>query len=234
MPIRPYSRNLEVIAHRGLHLEHRENTIEAFEAAVAAGADAIELDVHASRDGDLLVHHDPSIPSAAGSPVSIAEGSTADLRSAARALNFTIPTLDEVLQRFAGRAKVYIEVKAQDIELLVSRAVRTSQAEIAVHSFDHRIVRKIRDFVPGIQTGVLTVGRPVRPAHLLADAIATDYWPQTDFVDADLVSDVHAAGGRVVVWTANRPGEWERLARLNVDAICTDRPDQLREWNTPH
>lgn len=215
-------------------MEHRENTIEAFEAAVAVGADAIELDVHRSRDGDLVVHHDPVISSPGVNPISIAAASTADVRSAARALKFTIPTLDQVLERFAGRAKIYIEVKAPDIELLVARAVRTSQAEIAIHSFDHRIVRKIRDFVPGIQTGILTVSRPVHPARLLGDALATDYWPQAEFVDADLVTEVHAAGGRVVVWTANRPSEWEHLASLNVDAICTDYPDQLREWNTPH
>lgn len=219
-----------MIAHRGLHTEHRENTLEAFEAAVAAGADAIELDVHASSDGHVLVHHDPEIHSPGKGPVTIASSSRAQLQAAAKELNFELPFLRDVLERFSGRATIYIEVKAPDIELVVARVVRESDAELAIHSFDHRIVKRIQDFVPGLQTGVLTVGRPIYPQHLLRDTGASDYWPQSDFVDRDLVDSIHAVGGRVIVWTANRPSDWERFLALNVDGLCTDRPDDLRRW----
>jgi glycerophosphoryl diester phosphodiesterase len=84
--------------------------------------------------------------------------------------------------------------------------------------------------VPGVQTGVLTVSRPVYPHHLLRDAAASDYWPQNDFADAELVASIHDVGGRVIVWTANLPSQWERLVAMNVDGICTDRPDELRRW----
>lgn len=221
---------VEVIAHRGLHAEHRENTLGAFEAAIAAGADAIELDVHASADGDVLVHHDSGIPSSGDGPLSISANTTANLNAAANELKFELPTLSQVLERFSGRAKIYIEVKAPDIELMVARVVRTSTADVAVHSFDHRIVKKVRDFVPGVQTGVLTVSRPIHPQHLLRDADASDYWPQIDFVDRDLVRLVHDFGGRVIVWTANLAADWERLISMNVDGLCTDHPDELRQW----
>lgn len=214
----------EVIAHRGLHTRYRENTLDAFEGAVAAGADAVELDVHASVDGGVIVHHDQAIAHADGQSFVIAQTPTVEL------LKLGVPTLGQVLDRFVGRAKIYIEVKAPGIELLVARVVRESEAEAAIHSFDHRIVRKIRDLVPGIQTGILTVGRPINPTRLLADAAANDYWPQSDFVDADLVAEVHQAGGRVIVWTANKESEWVRLIEMNVDAICTDRPDLLQAW----
>lgn len=224
------SRHFEVIAHRGLHARARENTLAAFEEAISAGADALELDVHASSDGIVVVHHDAAIGMADGKTVSIAELPADGVREAARNAKFEISTLDEVLNAVAGRAKLYIEVKAPGIELIVARIVRASEFPLAVHSFDHRIVKTIRGFVPGIQTGVLTVSRPMNPANILFDAAANDYWPQVDFVDGDLVAEVHDAGGRVIVWTANRPDQWERLARLNVDGICTDRPDQLRAW----
>jgi glycerophosphoryl diester phosphodiesterase len=223
---------LEVIAHRGLHTAARENTLSAFELAIAAGADAIELDVHATRDDTIVVHHDPGIALEGEEPVSIALHSTAEVRAAASRAGFELPTLDEVFEAVAGRAKIYIEVKALDIELLVSRVLRKTDQRVAVHSFDHRVVRRIRDFVPGIQTGALTVSRPVNPVRLLRDASASDYWPQADFVDSELVSDIHEAGGRVIAWTANRPEQWEHLLKMRVDGICTDRPDDLRKWLT--
>lgn len=218
---------MEIIAHRGLHAIARENTVEAFELALAAGATAIELDVHATRDGSIVVHHDPDI---GDRPISIAGSDLKDVKAAAAKAGFVLPTLPEVLDAVAGRARIYIEVKAQDIELLVARIVRKSDQAVAVHSFDHRVVRKIRDFAPAVQTGILTVSRPINPRRLLTDAKATDYWPQADFVDRELVSDIHDAGGRVIVWTANRPAQWERLVGLQVDGICTDRADELKEW----
>ena len=225
--MRPQSKaEIELIAHRGLHTEHRENTLDAFEAATAAGADAVELDVHASADGDVVVHHDPAIALGKGDLMPIAD------TSAARIRQLGVPTLGEVLKQLSGRAKIYIEIKAQGIELQVARVIRDSDAELAVHSFDHRIVKKMRDFVPGLQTGILTVGRPVSPLHLLNDAAATDYWPQIDFVDADLVPEVHSAGGRVIVWTANQESDWNRLIEMNVDGVCTDRVDLFQAWRS--
>jgi glycerophosphoryl diester phosphodiesterase len=222
-------RAVEVVAHRGLHTSARENTVEAFELALSAGADAIELDVYTTADGIVVVHHDAAVH-CRDSDIDIAGHPLTEVKAAAMEEGFQLPTLDEVLAAVAGRATIYIEVKAPDMELLVARIVRRTKERIAVHSFDHRIIKKIRDFVPGIQTGVLTVSRPVSPARLLADANASDYWPQADFVDADLVAEVHEAGARVIVWTANTPVQWERLVDLNVDGICTDNPGELREW----
>lgn len=224
----------EIIAHRGLHVDAHENTLAAFEAALEAGADGIELDVHGTSDGMIVVHHDAAIPSRRGETAhELATASLQNSRKTATEAGFELPLLVDVLDLCRGRAKVYIEVKAPGIELMVARLIRTESCELALHSFDHRVVKRIRDFVPGLETGILTVGRPVEPARLLQDAFATDYWPQADFVDEDLVSAVHEVGGRVVVWTANAPDQWARLTTLGVDGICTDRPDLLRSTLAP-
>ncbi len=230
MTLIPASHKIEVVAHRGLHITACENTMDAFEQAVQAGADALELDVHATADGIIVVHHDAGIPPTAGNSVVIATSTGQEVAAAALAANFRIPTLAEVMQQFTGRAKLYLEVKAMNIELLVARILRSVECEIAVHSFDHRIAQRVRDLVPALQTGILIVGRPVFPAKLVADAAATDYWPRADFVDRDLVTEVHGAGGRVIVWTPNTQPEWKRMIDLRVDGICTDRPDLLCEW----
>lgn len=219
----------EIIAHRGLHEVARENTVDAFERAASVGASAIELDVHATSEGVVVVHHNFDIQSG-NVPLPLKTATYEQARSAAIAQGFDLPKLTDVLNQFAGRLKVYIEVKAAGIELDVARIIRESECELAVHSFDHRIVKTIRDFVPGVQTGVLTVGRPVDPVSIIRAASATDYWPQVDFVDQDLVDSIHESRGRLIVWTANRPDQWERLTSFGVDGICTDRPDNLSEW----
>lgn len=215
----------QVIAHRGLHQTARENTLLSFELALQAGADAIELDVHSTADGEIVVHHDFEVGTTA-----LRKAAYAEISAAAASLDFEIPRLAEVLAKFSGLLKVYVEVKAPGIELEVARVIRESQCELAVHSFDHRISQRMKDLVPGVSAGVLAVCRPVEPATVLRAASATDYWPHVDFVDEELVSDIHDAGGRVVVWTANSQSQWSRLRDIGVDAICTDKPGELREW----
>ncbi len=219
----------EIIAHRGLHTSARENTIAAFDEALAAGASAVELDVHSTADGVIVVHHDFDV-AAPGHKFPIASSSYDDIREAAGSSGFDIPVLADVLSRYSGKMKVYVEVKAPNIELEVARVVRASQCELAVHSFDHRVVKRIHDFCPGLQAGILTVSRPIDAPSMLRAADAVDYWPQFDFIDRELVEDIHDSNCRVIAWTPNHIDQWDRLARLGVDGICTDRPDAYRDW----
>ena len=71
---------------------------------------------------------------------------------------------------------------------------------------------------------------PIDSVSLLKAAHARDLWQQCEFIDADLVDSVHAAGCRVVAWTCNEAVEWTRLRDLGVDGICTDRSAALVEW----
>ena len=107
----------EIIAHRGTPRECLENTTASFDRALAQGADGIELDVHATRDGVVVVHHDAVVRSgpadaAAEGTLAIAERAWADLQDVALKDGSRIPTLDAVLTRVGARATVYIEVKA--------------------------------------------------------------------------------------------------------------------------
>jgi glycerophosphoryl diester phosphodiesterase len=81
-----------------------------------------------------------------------------------------------------------------------------------------------------VPTGILQVGYPVDSASLLAAAHARDLWQTCEFIDAALVTSIHAAAGRVIAWTCDVPNDWERLRDLGVDGICTDRSAALVEW----
>jgi glycerophosphoryl diester phosphodiesterase len=139
----------------------------------------------------------------------------------------SIPSLSEALDLVGDRAIVYVEIKARDIEPLVTRCIRESEATCAVHSFDHRVVRIVKSIMPAIRTGVLEVSRHIDPAASLLAADAEDLWQEVDSIDEDLVTRVHSVGARVIAWTANDPSQWERLYSVGVDGFCTDSIAEL-------
>ncbi len=212
-----------VVAHRGASARAHENTLEAFRLAVALGADGVELDVHATRDHRLLVHHDPDLPGRGP----IAGLDAAPARSVRLPNGESPPLLDEALAVLADLA-VFVEVKAMppEAEDALFATIAKAPARCAVHSFDHALVARLSG--RGVRLGLLVERAPADPGALLAGAGAGDLWPRHDVVTAALVRATHAAGGRVIAWTANRADDIRRLAALGVDGLCTDVPDLAR------
>ncbi len=157
----------------------------------------------------------------------IADLSASEVKGRQLAPGIPIPTLAEVLEEIAGRAVVYVEIKAPNIEPLVVRCIRESGADCAVHSFDHRIIRTVKSIFPAVRCGVLQVARHIDPVASLVATGAQDLWQHVDYVDEELVSQAHALGARVIAWTATDPAHWDHLRSIGVDAICTDRIGEL-------
>ena len=190
--------------------------------------------MHATRDGIVIVHHDPVVHARHPQRPSqrpIVELSEAELAEFPLAGGVRIPTLSETLYVIGSRATVYVEIKARSIEPLVTRIIRESKTTCAVHSFDHRVVRNVRAIFPAIRTGVLEVSRHIDPVASLADTSAEDLWQEVDSIDEEIVQSAHSVGARVIAWTANDPSQWETLYDLGVDAICTDRIAELATYS---
>jgi glycerophosphoryl diester phosphodiesterase len=224
-----------LIAHRGAPRERPENTLPSFLRALELGADGIELDVHRSSDGVLVVHHD-EVPRAIAPSGRLAgrriDSLTFDeLQGFAVGGSALIPTLGEVMAVVKGRARLFVELKSGGTEDGVVNAIRacTAPQRCAVHSFDHAAVRRVHEMAPEIRCGILFDRAPVDVAASLRESGALDVWPQWALVDAALVDAVHAAGGRVIPWTVNRAEAARALAALGVDAICTDVLPEIRE-----
>lgn len=217
---------LELIAHRGANREHVENTLAAFQRALDLGADGVELDVHCTADGDVVVHHDfvprGSAPDSALAGRPIAALTTAELGTFRLADGGSIPRLDEVAQLLQGRGALYCELKGPGTAEPSLRILRRHGGPCAVHAFDHRMVADAAAFAPEIPRGVLEVSRHLDPVASLRSVDGRDLWQLAEYVDEALVRAVHAAGGRVIAWTANAPEAIERLARWGVDGLCTD------------
>ena len=220
-------RSPELIGHRGAPRERPENTLASFLRALDLGADAVELDVHATRDGVVVVHHD-FIPRATSS-IGVLNGRpiaelTAPELETFRVAGEPIPTLHDVLAAIGPRAMVYVEIKGHEIEDAVNATIASVPAarRVAVHSFDHRAVVRTRERDPRMVGGILLASYLIDPAGALRAAGARDYWQEWSMIDAALVDAVHEAGGRVIAWTVNAPDDARRLASLGVDGLCTD------------
>ncbi|HEV7387238.1 MAG TPA: glycerophosphodiester phosphodiesterase [Gemmatimonadaceae bacterium] len=211
-----------MISHRGAHQTLPENSIPAFLRAIELGAEAIELDVHGTRDGELVVHHDREVNAPDKPSRRIADLSAAEVRDFPLENGIEIPTLAAVLDAVRPGVTIYVEIKAQGIEPLVVRQIREHPATCAVHSFDHRIVKTVKSIFPAVRTGVLQVARHVDPVAALVATGAQDLWQDVSFIDEDLVARAHAINARVIAWTANDAEQWETLRRIGVDGICTD------------
>jgi glycerophosphoryl diester phosphodiesterase len=215
-----------VIAHRGATAHALENSLAAFRAAREVGADAVELDVHAGRDGTLLVHHDELV---AGYPI---PQLTADQAAAVRLANGEpLATLAQALAAI-GDLQVFIEVKTLperfDDRLFQVIEGGPNPSGYAVHGFDHRLVRRLGLKRPALPRGVLSSSYPVRPLVPLEDAGATTLWQERGLVDAPLVRALHAARCRLFVWTVDEADEMEQLVAHGVDGLCTNDPERAR------
>lgn len=215
-----------VIAHRGASSVELENTLAAFRAAAGQGADGVELDVHATVDGEIVVFHDPSIM---GLP--IAQARMRDL-SQLRLLNGEpLPTLAQALETL-GPLKVFVEVKVLDPQwddrLLEVLDNGPNPAGYAVHSFAFHVVKRLKDKRPALSTGVLSEVPTRNPKQTLDDAGADTLWQERSTLDETVVRTVHGLGAKIIGWTVDNPSEMERLVTLDVDAICTNHPERAR------
>lgn len=231
------------IAHRGASGHRPEHTFAAYDLAIELGADLIELDVRRTADGEPVVLHDATLDrTVRGVRGPVAERTLAEVRSG-DAGGGPVPTLREVLDRYAGRIGVLVEIKAGPRPMDLERAVLAQLGEhglldpapgrpcaAIVQSFDLGCVKRIARAAPALARHQLLdpVGSTLARAWLPGiAAYATGVAPWHGAVDAAYVEAAHAAGLAVHVHTANEHADLARLAGIGVDGIITDLPDRL-------
>jgi glycerophosphoryl diester phosphodiesterase len=221
----------EIIAHRGAPREAHENTLPAFRLALAQGADGLELDVHATRDGIVVVHHDPVIRRRVSDTIltPIADLDAAELTALVMPGDSRIPTLAEVFEMVGDRATVYVEVKGAGIEAPVIACLdRYPRVRTAVHAFDHRIPVAVRTRRPDTSIGLLSTSYPTSLAAFIGQVTPNAFWQHAHLIDEQLVRNAHALNARLIAWTVNDAAHARDLTRMGVDALCTDTPGLLR------
>lgn len=245
-----------LFAHRGGSALAPENTLEAFENGLRLGADRLELDVHATSDGTVVVLHDPTLERTTDGVGEVRRMPLEDLRrldagfrhvdasgrTSFRGRGVRVPTFAEVLAAFPA-TPLNVEIKQREpeivAEVLADLDRAGSRGRVLLAAEIPEIMERIRALAPEMATSSsvadvleffdrLDGGRLAgwKPA-----AVALQIPPSWDgraLVTEESVAAAHRLGVEVHVWTIDDPGEMERLLALGVDGIVTDRPDVAR------
>ena len=230
---------VEIIAHRGASEEAPENTLAAFRLGWQQG-DACELDVHLSKDGQIVVIHDATTRRTAGVDKPVVEQSLAEIQ----ALDARIPSLKQVLEILPEKKRLYIEIKC-GAEILpeLQRTLDgfpAKQAQLAIIGFGYDTMVQAKKLLPAIPAYWLSSAKADKKtgkAPALDDLIAKCRAGGLDGldlnrefpIDKEFVAKVHAAGLKLVTWTINDPDVALRAAVAGVDGITTDRPKAMRQ-----
>ena len=247
------------LAHRGASATAPENTIEAFRLAAESGSGGLELDVHLSSDGRIIVIHDDTVDRTTDGTGLVREMTLEQIRSLDAGYNFSpdggstypysgreirVPELREIFEEFPGVA-VNIEIKENQpgAEKLVLQTIRDAGAQdrTLVASQKHPVIRRFRRIcggemptaASGLEIRIFYLLSLLRLESLLRPAYTALQVPEShrgiQIVTPNFVKAVHSRGVRLDVWTIDDPGDMNRLLDMGVDVIMTNRPGLLQE-----
>ena len=234
-------------AHRGGAALWPENSLLAFRNALALGADFLELDVHLSRDGEVMVIHDATIDRTTDGSGPVREHTAAELRAlhlkdrGGAPTAEPVPTLDEVVDlAAAGQRQMLLEIKTDDrkrrypgieekVMAVLDRYRFTSFA--IVMAFERETWRRVREIRPDARAGALYSARAL-PATAIEPELQALRQAGIGFVGldqrlvtADVARQARLAGLTLGVWTVNERDAIERFIGQGVGVVITDRPD---------
>ncbi len=232
-----------IAAHRGASGYAPENTMAAYNLAVETGADAIELDVHLSKEGFPVIIHDHSLERTTSGKGLVQDHTVEKLKRKRLDIGSwfdpkfsseRILTLEEVLLWAKDRINILIEIKNNpskyaDIAQIVIDQIQKQDMinQVEVFSFDHGLVKEVKAIRPDILTGVCYAADPVSHSELALRANADIIHPNFNFCTPQAIQDAHNSGIFVITWTVNQIEDAKRLIDMDVDCIKTDFPDKL-------
>ncbi|MDO8806506.1 MAG: glycerophosphodiester phosphodiesterase family protein [Elusimicrobiota bacterium] len=241
---------MKIISHRGASAYAPENTLKAFKLAVEMGSCDFEFDVHQTKDGILVVHHDYDLKPTAGKAVKIADLTYAELKKYNVAAHFKrdkmvqhVPRLEEVLDIIEPAAdslnfevkndrNVYPGIEEKLLAFLKSKPGLFERA--VVSSFDHGTLKRFRELSPRLKLAYLGHGLStvlLLPAIKKAKAVGAVGFHMALRIAFKLnVKKIKKAGFRVFIYTVNTKKDALRMKEIGVDGIFTNHPDILGKW----
>ena len=213
------------IAHRGHHLEHLENTLEAFASAAALGADMVELDCRLTADGHVVVLHDRALARLWGVAKRVTSGGWDEVSRIERN-GLRIPELAEVLR--AIELPVMVDVPSMEVlETSFAVVVAAGAVDRCIFAGHTGAMARLRQMSPSARIA-LSWDRPELPGpELLAGTKPEWFNPRWRLAPPSVVDHLHEAGIGVSVWTVDRRRYMKRVLRAGVDAVITNRTERL-------
>jgi glycerophosphoryl diester phosphodiesterase len=234
-----------IYGHRGASAYAPMNTIPAFELAAKQGADGIELDVHLTKDGELVVFHDFIVDEHSNGNGAIIEMTLEELKSLDSGAWFSpkfagtaIPTLDEVFEAVGNKLFVNVEIKTlsptgDGTEEAVAACIErhAMQKRVIVSAFNPKVIKRFRPLIPDVPIGYLLSPEMMAGSTQVVvnphnyDAIHLHF----DMINESQMAWAKEHGHVVNAWTVNEPAHARQLAMLGVHGIMTDTPDLIKQ-----
>lgn len=230
--------------HRGFSGRYPENTMLAFEKAIEAGCDGIELDVHLSSDGELVIIHDERVDRTADGTGYVGKMTLKELRNLDVSASFRgqygvnrIPTLEEylALAKEAGiitnielktGVYTYPGIEEKTLAMIDDFGMRD---KIIISSFNHYSVKRMQALAPDMTYGFLEESRLIGFADYAFSNGVQALHPEYHMVDEEFMSEARRRGLAVNCWTVNSESSMKRLADLDVDILIGNYPDLCKE-----
>jgi glycerophosphoryl diester phosphodiesterase len=230
-----------VIGHRGAAGEAPENTLASFQLALTQGADGIELDIHLSKDGEIMVCHDPTIDRTTNGSGYIVEMAAEEIKRYDAGGWFSeqyagqrIPTLAEVFDLVPDNIMINIEIKYAyqgqlETKLIEFLSARNRIENIVISSFDHKCMQRIKKAAPEVLVGLLYAANFIDHAGY-ASQLGFDVYsihPHYQLLEKVDVLNAKAAGLRTYPFTINSVEDYRKMLEFGVSGIITDFPARL-------
>ncbi|MCE4956347.1 glycerophosphodiester phosphodiesterase [Macrococcoides caseolyticum] len=236
------------IAHRGASGYAPENTLAAYDQAVAMNADYFEIDLQLTKDGHLVSIHDTTLARTTNGHGFVGATTLSKIKALdagsyfdPKFSNEKVPTFDEILKRYKGaRTGILVEVKSPELYPGIENKIKSALEQyhltngannkIIIQSFNHDYIKKSKALLPNIKHGVLVSAASLKTsdAHLKAFRRYADYYnPSYKLINKDLVDRAHRIGLKVEPYTIRNQEQIAPLMAAGVDGIITDYPDYM-------
>jgi glycerophosphoryl diester phosphodiesterase len=222
------------IGHRGAKGHEAENTLIGFQKAIDLHVDSIELDVHLSADGEIIVIHDETVDRTTNGKGAVNQFTLAELKQLKIDREQTIPTLAEVFDLIDQKCDVNIELKSFEsavaVVTLIEKYVnekKWSYNQFVISSFNWNALKQIAVLNPAIPIGVLTE-TDLELALAFAKFIhAKSIYPYFHLLTAANIKRLQKEGFQVFPWTVNESEDIKKIKNYTIDGIISDYPDRI-------
>lgn len=225
---------LHIIGHRGAKGYIAENTLPSFEKAISLKADAIELDVHLCKTGELIVFHDDNTKALTGHDADVSDLELHEIKNLRVDTHFTIPTLSEVIEGFGNKCKINIELKGKNTAIPVGKLVEhytnngsIPKENILISSFLFDELKLFSTHYPAYKLGVLTKTDFQNALQEAKTLNAFSLHPHFSLLTQENVTLATENNLKLFVWTVNEVDDINFVKQFKLEGIISDFPDRI-------
>lgn len=220
-----------VVGHRGAAGLEPENTLRSIRRAIEIGVDAVEVDARRTRDGELVIMHDPTVDRTTNGKGRVNSFALTELKALDAGKGEKIPTLDELIAAVKGRVGLFVEIKEPETVLdVVEHVSKAGMASDTTYvSFFHPSLLQAKQQSPSSRCGVIFSCDPADPTRLALDVRADLILPNHLYSSERTVREAHQHSLLVQTWTVNNSDDLARVTKWGVDGVASDFPNVMVE-----